>query len=233
MWEKISSISTFASFIISVAALFVAINGTESSTKIATEALETARQANEISLGKIREPAVIEFEDKSEKAFEFNLTSAIDLDKEFSLIVMLFNKGNSPVDALTMKIIGVMPLTYPLDAPDEVIRPLPAIDVTVNFKTLFLPEALAHIDMRHALLKYLSKLAEQITDKNRTYITSANLLILPKALKDPVFAEAPPLLTRYNDRRLINITFIPSMLESELAKQQLNETEIPVRMFGK
>ena len=77
--DKISTAAAVAGLGVSIAALVVAVQGTNSSTRLATEALETSRQANSIALGLVREPSVIEFSQSRDEDLTFDFTKPKDL----------------------------------------------------------------------------------------------------------------------------------------------------------
>jgi len=109
MWEKISAISTFVSVFVSIVAILVAVIGTRTSSRIASQALETARQANDIALGRVKEPPAVELISITAKDLDF--TQAKILDEELGTIIQIKNIGKVPIDGLAVELIGIAPLT--------------------------------------------------------------------------------------------------------------------------
>jgi hypothetical protein len=231
MWESISSLAAVASLLVSVAALFISIVGTRSSTKISSEALETARQANDIALGRIRDPAVVEFAFSDKERFSFDFTRASPLAEELKHIVTINNVGKANADGLAFEAIGIVPLTFLTSDPHKEIKPLPSTSLAVPFRSMLRPGGIAHVDVRKLFLQYLAKLEPQLSEKGAVYSTVINIVIDPKALTDPIPSGAPSHLTK-NDRRFATVLFSPSVLLSEEARRVLAEADVPHRVYG-
>ena len=73
-WDKVSAVVASISLAVSVVALYTAYDGTKSTNRIASEALETSRQANQIAMGLVREPAVLEFDVTGNSLPDIDLT---------------------------------------------------------------------------------------------------------------------------------------------------------------
>ena len=230
-WDMITSGAAVASLIVSVFALYVAFSSTKTTNEIAAEALKTARQANEISLGLAREPAVVEFVFSDSSRFEFDFTEPSALSDELKRIVTIQNAGKKPVDALAIEVIGISGLTYLLSDPSVQVEKLPAYSARLDLKSAMQPQSLAHIDVRKYLLNYLAKLSLSLPKDAGPYSTVVNMVLAPKAMNESTPSPAGLGITK-NDRRLLTIKFSPSLLQSPEARAVLESTEVPHRVYG-
>lgn len=233
-WEMVSALAAIASLIVSAIALYVAFTGTKTTNQVATEALKTARQANEISLGLVREPAVLEFAFSDTSKFTFDFTDPTALKEELKTIITVKNTGKKAIDAVSLEIIGIVGFTQLMSDPTVEFRSLPAYSTRLDFHAALQPQALAHIDIRKYLLVYLEKLRPQLTqltDRTGAYSTVVNMVLSPKATNESTPSPAGFSVTQ-NDRRLITIKFSPVMLDSVEAKAVLHSNDIAHRVFG-
>lgn len=230
-WEVVSALAATASFIISIVALYSATTGTDATNKIAAEALKIARQANAISLGVAREPAVVEFADPNDSSyFTFDFTDTKAFKGDLKEIVTIRNTGEKPVDALGVEVIGVDGLTYSLSDPMARIDHLPYYSARLNLTSALQPGALAHIDVRSFILNYLTKLTPILPHNEGTYSAVVNIVLAPKAINEPT--PIPAGSVTKNDRRLLTIKFLPSVIRSPEANSVLESKEIPQRIFS-
>jgi hypothetical protein len=230
--DKISTTVAVAGLGVSIAALVVATEGTHSSTRLATEALETSRQANSIALGLVREPSVIEFSRSGDENFTFDFTKPQDLAGDLVQYVSVSNRGKKPVDALAIEVIGIDGLTFRLSSPLLEIEGLPSINIEMELRSALQPEGSMHVDVRKMLFLYLKELRPLLPSGDAEYTTVVNVVIFPKAVNEPTPAGAGTDKT-VNDRRLITVRFRPSVLESPEAKKAMNATVIPHRIYDK
>ncbi|RNC67290.1 MAG: hypothetical protein ED859_15190 [Desulfuromonadales bacterium] len=229
MWEKVTAISTLISVIISVVAIVVAVIGTRTSSKIATEALETARQANDISLGRLKEPPAVEI--VSVTAQELDFTDPKVLSEDLKTIIQVRNIGKVPIDGLSVELIGISPLTYPIDNFSQVVRPLPSVLKDISLKTILQPEALANIDLRLLVLLYLEELDKQIQDKQLTFHSTINIVLHPKAIGDTLPSGVLSAITK-KDRVIIKIRFKEAILSSDKAIELLKSKNVFHRVYA-
>ncbi|RQS26605.1 hypothetical protein DIE03_22460 [Burkholderia sp. Bp8992] len=230
-WEMVSALAATTSLIISGVALYTATTGVNTTNSIATEALKTARQANDISLGVAREPAIVEFAETDGSAtFKFDFTDAKGLKEDLKTIVTVENAGKKPVDALEIEVIGIGGLTYSLSDPASRIDSLPYYATRLDLTNALPPGGLAHIDVRNFILNYLTKLTPLLPSNEGTYSTAINMVLAPKGVNDPTPSQAGGLTK--NDRRIMIIEFSPSIIQSPEAKAVLQEKEIPQRVFS-
>jgi hypothetical protein len=231
MWDKVSALAAVASLVVSLGALWISVMGTRSSVSISSEALQTARQANDIALGRLREPSIIEFaEGGLSQAFKFDFTTPGALSQPLTQYFTVRNSGRTNIDAISIEAIGIEPLTYLLADPGQDIKHLPSINIDFKFRAALLPDGLAHIDIRKLVLEYLAKLEPLLPIKDGIYISSINIVLTPKATTENTPTGAPSSLSK-NDRRLISVQFIPTLMNSEEAKQIINDPQIPNRVF--
>lgn len=230
-WEMISALAAIVSLVVSAIALYIAFAGTKMTNQIATEALKTARQANEISLGLVREPAVLEFAFSDASKFTFDFTEPTVLKEELKTIITVKNTGKKAIDAVSLEIIGIVGLTQLLSNPAIEFRPLPAHSARLDFREALQPQALAHIDIRKYLLVYLEKLRSQLPDRNGIYSTVVNVVLSPKATNESTPSPAGISVTK-NDTSLITIKFSPAVLDSVEAKAVLQSNDIAHRVYG-
>jgi hypothetical protein len=228
MLDQITAISALISIIISIIALLVAKSGADKSTLIASEALKTARQSNDIALGSMRESPVVEIF-SSDDYLDFTSTDL--LKEDLKVKISIRNSGKVAIDGLLMEIIGIEPFTFPDHNPDNVIRPLPSIRVDAGIETMIQPDGLAHIDMRIPILRYLVKLEKLIDERSDTYRTAINVVLMPKAIGDTMPSGV---LTKYTmkDRRLINVHFDPAILSTNTVKDLLANEAIGHRVYS-
>lgn len=219
------------SIFISVAAVYYAYDGTRASNDIAMQALKTARQANEISLGKIREPSILQFSYDSEKKFHFNFTSASDLEYELKLYIDLTNDGNKVVEGAAFEVVGIDSLTYSVDDPSIRLKNLPSTNLTVTFNSAVQPEGAVRLDIRKLVLQYLRKLELQDYDKNAIYSAAVNVVTTARGLGEPIAVGAPT-KSSPRDRQLLTIFFKPSVIDSDIAKKILSDPYSPHRVFS-
>lgn len=229
-WGEVSAIAASVGLIISLVSIVISTMGARSSNKIAAEALETSRQANNIALGLVREPAVVEFVFSDGDRFKFNFSQHGELNEGLKKIVTLKNVSKRAIDAIAFEIIGIKGLTFNISEPGHEYPVLPSISERLNLRSALQPDGLMHVDMRKYFLDYLQKLAPSLEDKTATYQTSVNVVLAPKAVNDPTPAGATPGLTK-DDRRLITISFVPSILDSPEALAVLHNNEVQHRIY--
>lgn len=193
--------------------------------------LKTARQANDISLGVAREPAIVEFsEPNSSPNFTFDFTNTKSIKEELKDIVTLKNAGKTTINALEIEMVGVGGLTYSLSVPMDQIDHLPYYSTRLELTNALQPGALALIDVRSLILNYLSKLIPTLPNDKDTYSTTVNMVLAPKAINESTPIQAGHFTK--NDRRLLTIRFLPSIIQSPEAKAILESNKIPQRIFS-
>ena len=229
MWEKIAALSALISVCVSIYALYISKTGADRSSELATEALKTARQANDITLGLVRESPVIEIFSYDKDVLNFTKTDL--LNESLKVKFSIRNSGKVAIDGLAMEIIGIEPLTYPENNPDSEVRPLPSVKVDVGLETIIQPTALAHIDMRLPILLYLKELNKLLTDKEAIYRTTINVVFMPKAIGDSLPSGVNS-NDSMNDRKLITIKFKPSITSTEWSDKLIMKNEIAHRVYS-
>lgn len=229
-WEMVSAAAAVTGLIVSSVALYVAFSSSKATNEIAQEALRTARQANDISLGLTREPAVLEFASSDRTDFEFDFANAATLTEVLKSIVTLKNAGKKSVDAIAFEIIGMSGLTYMVTDPKVRLEKLPSYSARLDLRTAIHPQSLAHIDVRNYLLNYLVRLSSTLGERTALYVTVVNMVVAPKATNEPTPGTAGIDVTR-NDRRLLTIKFSPELLQSKEARSVLESEEIPHRVY--
>lgn len=229
-WDQVSALAAVAGLLFSLIALAVATIGTRASNSIASEALQTSRQANSIALGLVREPAILEFALSGDKNFFFDFCLPQTLKHELKQYVTLQNVGKRLVDSIAFELIGIRGLTRQLSDPSRDFPVLPATSERLDLRSALQPNVLVHVDMRKYLLNYLQKLAADLPDKSATYETAVNVVLTPKALNESVPAGATAGLTK-NDRRLITVRFTPEVLASNEARQVLADETVQHRIY--
>jgi hypothetical protein len=227
--SEINLVFTGISCFLSIASLFVAYESAKSSNEIALQALATATQANEISLGRLREPSAFQFADGGTK--EIDLRTTATLEQELRLYVALQNDGKKIIDGAVFEAIGIEGLTYVEDESNLVIRELPSVFHNATFNLAVQPAGVVHYDIRKLVLQYLQKLADKTPNKNLTYKTVINVVVTPKALGESIPVGAPSKLTP-RDRVLFTVQFKPSVIETEMAKKILSDSFVPNRVFS-
>lgn len=230
--EKISTAAAVAGLGVSIAALAVAVQGTNSSTRLATEALETSRQANSIALGIVREPSVIEFSGSSNEDFIFDFTTKKILSRDLAEYVKVTNFGRKPIDAIAIEVIGIAGQPSRHSPPPFEIKDLPSINTRIDLRKALQPEGFMHIDVRKMLLLYLKELRPLFPSGDSEYTTIVNVVIAPKAVTEPT-PGGPGSDRTLNDRQVITIKFRPSILESPEAKKAMEAKVIPHRIYDK
>ena len=230
-WEKVSALAAAISLIVSAVALYVAFAGTKTTNQIAAEALKTARQANEITLGLVREPAVLEFAFSDESAFKFDLTDTSAIKEDLKTIITVKNAGKKAIDGVAIEVIGIEGLTYLVSNPSVDVRPLSAYSTRLDFRSALQPQGLAHIDVRKYLLSYLTRILPHLPDKGGTYSTVVNVVLDPKAVNEATPSSAGLSVTK-NDRRLLTIKFNAATVESPEAKSILQSDQVAHRVYG-
>lgn len=232
MWDKMSALAAVASLLVSVCALWVAVSGARSSLGVATEALTSARQANDIALGRLREPSIVEFAFAQKSGgFDFDFTDPEALSEPLKQIITIHNAGNTNVDSVSIEVIGIEPLTYLLLDPSLEIRSLPSIDVDIRFRSVLQPDGLAHIDVRKMILEYLVAIGPKLPDRNAVYVSMINVVLAPKSISESAAIGATSTLTG-DDRRFLAVKFIPSVIEGDQATQILNSSEVKTRVYA-
>jgi hypothetical protein len=227
----ISALAAVVSIVVSMIALYIAFAGTKTTNQIATEALKTARQANEISLGLVREPAVLEFVHSDQSRFIFDFTNPTALKEELKTIITVQNAGKKAIDAVDIEIVGINGLTQLLSNPSIEFRSLPAHSARLDFRTALQPKAIAHIDVRKYLLIYLEKVNTQLPDPTGIYSTVVNVILSPKATNESTPSPAGLSVTK-NDTHVLTIKFSPVILGSTEAKAVLQGNYVAHRVYG-
>lgn len=229
-WDQVSALAAVVGLVISIVALVVATNGARSSNKIASEALETSRQANSIALGLVREPAVLEFAFSDAERFFFDFSNPEELKHELTKYVTLLNVGKRTVDSIAFELIGIRGLTRQLSETSREFPVLPSVTARLDLRSALQPNGLMHVDMRKYLLSYLEKLAPDLPDRTATYQSGVNVVLAPKAVNESTPAGAVMGLTK-DDRRLITVRFTPGVLDSPEARAVLADPSVQHRVF--
>jgi len=229
MWNEVSALAALGSFVISIAAFLVAKYSSKNSLKIAMEALKTARQANDIALGRISEPPVVEIFSKHDEIMEFS--DPAGLIEDLKLVISIQNSGKVAIDAIGMELIGIVPLTYLVEDATKEVRPLPSVKIIIDLDAMILSKGLAHIDMRLPILLYLERLVEFLPDTSKIYITSINVVLSPKAKGDDVPSGVPSGITK-KDRTLITVKFDPAVMEADIIKALFKERVFKHRVYS-
>lgn len=229
-WDQVAALAAVAGLIISVVALVVAAMGARASNNIASEALETSRQANSIALGLIREPAVLEFVDTGKEKLSFSLSNPEELKQELRKYVALKNVGKRSIDSIAFEFIGIVGLTTQHSDPSRQFPVLPSVTERLDLRAALQPDGLMHVDMRKYLLSYLQKLAPDLPDRTATYDIVVNAVLAPKAVNEPTPAGATMGLTK-NDRRLLYVVFTPEILDSAEARAVLADQAVQHRLY--
>jgi hypothetical protein len=229
-WNQVSALAAVVGLVISVVALVVAAIGTQSSNKLAAEALETSRQANSIALGLVREPAILEFAFSRSEHFFFDFSNPEVLQHELKKYVTLQNVGKQLIDSIVFECIGITGLTTQLSDPTHKFPVLPSVTERLDLRSALQPNGLMHVDMRRYLLLYLAKLVPNLTDMTATYDTVVNVVLAPKAINESTPAGVATGLTK-DDRRLLKIRFTPGLLESPEARAVLADKSVPHRLY--
>lgn len=229
MFEKITAIAAVISILISILALYFAKSGSDKSTSIAIEALKTARQANKIAFGRLRESPVIEIFSKHDE--RMNFTNEENIQNDLEVVISIHNTGKISIDGLSMELIGIKPLTYQLGDETKPIEPLPSIKININLDTIIQPDALAHIDLRLPVLMYLKQLNKIIPNKSKQYMSSVNVVLHPKAVGDSLPTGVLSKDTT-KDRVFIKLLFLASITETKVAIKLLSENNVIHRVYS-
>ena len=108
VWDKITAIAATLSFGVSCVALWISFYGTQSSITISSEALQTARQANDIALGRLREPSIIEYsEGELSDRFNFDFTVPGALSQPLQQYFTVRNSGKTNIDAISIEAVEI------------------------------------------------------------------------------------------------------------------------------
>lgn len=229
-WDQVSALAAVVGLAVSVVALIVATLGARASNKLASEALETSRQANNIALGLVREPAVLEFAVSGSDQFFFDLSNPHELMHELEKYVTLQNVGKRAVDSIAFELIGIKGLTRQLSDPSREFPVLPSVTARLDLRSALQPRGLMHVDMRRYLLMYLQKLAPGLPERDATYDTAVNVVLAPRAVNESTPAGAAMGLTK-DDRRLLTVRFTPGVLESGEARTVLADEAVQHRIY--
>ncbi|MDH4943826.1 hypothetical protein [Sulfurimonas sp. C5] len=224
--EKLTLLLAVISIIVSLFTIYISTKNAENSNRLAEEALKISRQSNEISLGLVKELPAIEIITENKK---FDFTNTNTLQEDLKNVLTIKNIGKVPIDALHMEVIGITPFTYPLDEPNAVMRPLPSISISIPFDAMLLPNALAHVDLRLPIMKYLSKLT--IHDQTIPYTSMINIVLAPKSINENTPSGISSNVTT-KDRILVTVLFKPSILSEEFSKKILKNEKIIHRIFS-
>ncbi|CAI2302687.1 TPA: hypothetical protein NKQ26_004778 [Vibrio parahaemolyticus] len=213
--------------IIAVVTFFISNVNARKAQRKAKEALEVAEKANklafeatEITRRRLRSEPLVHIS-KFEK--NIDLTSLESLEKNFSHILQIKNKGEIAFENLSMELIGITPETYKISNPEDIIRPLPSVTHDVGLTVMIHPHNLANIDLRKPLISYLDKLSKQLKYKDENYRTVINLMLLPTAVGDPL----PSGVSRSGceDRVLLTIKFNPADFTKEKIETYVSHTQ--------
>lgn len=232
MWDQVSALAAVASLLVSFAALWVAISGARTSASTSNEALQTARQANDIALGRLREPSVVEFAfSKDSDNFKLNFTTPSQLSKSLSKIITIHNAGKTNIELIAIEAVGIQPLTYPIHETTHEIEELPTVNMDVKLRTALPPDGLANIDVRKIILEYLSALEPALEFKESLYTTTINIVLAPKSISESTAIGATSDLTQ-DDRRLLHVQFVPSIIATEIAQNILKDAAVQSRVLS-
>jgi hypothetical protein len=183
-------------------------------------------------LGLTREPAIIEFSDSGNEEFTFDFSKPQAISGDLRHYVSIKNSGKKSVDAIAIEVIGINGLTYRMSPPLLEIRGLPAVSARLDLRSTLQPEGAVHVDIRKLALLYLRELRPLLPAEDGEYTTVVNVVLAPKATNELTPAGAGTANTT-NDRRLLTIRFSPSLLDTPAAKQILEATVIPHRLYDR
>jgi hypothetical protein len=192
--------------IISAAALVTSFYSYKESTRVSTLALATARQANDISIGRIHEYPEINI------AATGNL-SLLTLPQQHTVAWNIWNTGNKPITALTVRLIVLSGLTYslaltPMDEP-KLFGDF--VDYKIMLGEQLPPDAFVRLHMTKPVLTYLRNLRGAYADQTAAYRSSLNVIILPHES-----GTTPPIQSLVKkDRDILSIDYIPAVLRSD------------------
>ena len=225
-----SEIIAVLGLLVAAAGLFVSYKAIQKSDKIAAQALELSKSANEIALGTRREAGTLEFTAEDSESFQFDFTVPKNLRNEFVHVIRLSNGGRRPASGISASLIGIEPLTYALSDPSVSIHPLPSMEWKVELSSAVQPSGAVMLDVRKPLLIYLQKLSERLADKDALYKTSINIVISTRSAGDDSFIGAAN-SSQFKDRELVTLLFRPSVVKTEDAKAILRDGSEPHRVY--
>lgn len=225
-----SEIIAVVGLLVAAAGLFVSYKAMQKSDKIAEQAFELSKTANEIALGTRREAGILEFTAEDSESFQFDFTHPSNLRNEFANVIRLSNSGRRPASGVSASLIGIEPLTYALSDPSDPVRSLPSIEWKVELSSAVQPSGSVMLDVRKPLLNYIRKLSERLAEKDATYKTSINIVISTKSAGDENFIGAPN-TGQIKDRELITLLFRPSIVSTEDASAILLDVAEPHRIY--
>ncbi|MBL0598782.1 hypothetical protein JD516_13280 [Aeromonas jandaei] len=228
--EVVSVLVAIVSLLFSIIAVISTYLFSKDANTTAREALSTARQANEISLGLVREPAILEFAFLGNSQSDFDFTDHNSLKSELKYKLTLLNGGQTSIDAVAIELIGIDGLTERLLNPEMQFKSLPSYPFFLNFRELVQPKSLTNIDFRKYLLTYLSKLGPVILETNDIYSIAINVVLSPKSTNESTPSSAGS-KAQGKDRKIIMVKFLPSILDSIEAKAILNDDYVAHRVY--
>lgn len=121
-------------------------------------------------------------------------------------------------------------LTYLTSDATQQIKPLPSINAKLDLKIAIQGEGVALIDVRKYLLDYPKKLEPALRDKQAGYSAVISVVLAPKAVDGLAPASVPLHLTK-DDRRLLTISFVLTILASTEAQAVLQDSAMAHRVF--
>jgi hypothetical protein len=188
--------------VVSGVAIYISTHDSDKALKVATEALQTSRQANDIALGRLKEEPII-----GVLPNRASLVTTADIPKT-RIEIGLENTGNVAISGVEVIFVAIGPITYRLNNAMDQYKDFPHESIKVDFDQQLSPRGNVRIDLRNPMVKYLSELP--LAQPNELYIAGVNVVVVPQRVGDPL-----PIQSTLDSRGLINVEFIPNILRSE------------------
>ncbi|MDP9024857.1 MAG: hypothetical protein M3N13_05770 [Candidatus Eremiobacteraeota bacterium] len=211
----------FAVFV-SACSLAVSLISAIQSNHIASQALDVAKQQNDIALGRVREAPTIRVNNFS--AEHVRLTRAGDLSQ--SADVTVENIGTVAISAIRFELVAVGNLTYPITAPSEGYDgPTVFRHENVEFEEQLQPGGFVNVDVRPAIVRYfrMSQFA-RISRPNDIHRSLVSIIFAARRVGDSLPVEG------HQNRADVTLEFVPNFVRSAATSELLSSNN-PYRLF--
>jgi hypothetical protein len=214
---------SIAALVVSILSLISSVTIALISNKTASDALNIANQANDIALGKTRIFPVLSVSSPPSGVIEFKTEDAV---KNTDVSISLFNRGDVPIDQVTVQIIGLSGEMFAYEQQEIEYQDFDLFKATYDFGEQLAPQGQLVINLKVPVLQYLARLS--LGDPSYTYRGILNIVFLPRQVGEEKPIQTPG---NYDDRFLLSVEFSPQVINS-LASYYAEDVPVDINIFN-
>jgi hypothetical protein len=227
---SLSVVSIIISTIFSIISIWISIEANSTSKEanyIAQNAQQISQEANEIALGRFQAYPYIDVTN-NQTPDKIDLLSKSDLINS-SFEIFVDNTGDVIIDQIAVEIIGLPGLFYSLEPTYEEFEfSKRSNTINVDLSQQLVPGGYVFMDLKSAVLGYITEAFTPPNEINSTYIISLNLIFAPRRFGDNLPVQTPG--NASNDRNILTLRISSDVLKSEEIKNQ-NKDLILTRVY--